>query len=310
MSYRLKFIGQPSTLQPDIGNNFPGSVADQINLHLDTLAGQGGGTLQLAQGTYDIDSTIYVPANTNIVGVGMPTLRQATDTDNVMMVNRRFDTVGGYGADGNITIEGIVFDDTIRTNGSVATFGDCIGIGHAENVHIRNCVFIEPKFHGVDIAGSRYVTVENCKAVGGVNAQLQVDEASNNAILGIVGDSTPSQFVMLSRNHLHDARFWAFHIHNDGANNVTIIDNFIESAEIGIRSDPGTTGVENFIISRNIFKDTNNASLSLLSGVDKIIITDNLIDGGFVDIDSSLGSLTNLQSSGNLVVNTTQNNLP
>ena len=90
--------------------------------------------IYLVHGDYILDSTIYIPSNTKIIGLGKVTIK--ANGLNAYFVNKTNGRTIGYNGTKNITIENITFDGLDSVDGLTL-----IGIGHAENVLIENCEF-------------------------------------------------------------------------------------------------------------------------------------------------------------------------
>lgn len=107
-----------------------------IQFSLNELASAGGGTLYINPGTYLIDSTILVPSNVSIIGLGEVIFARNASI-NCLLRNKADGVTGGYGANKNIRIENITFDGKGTTE-------DCtlVAIGHAQNISFINCSFV------------------------------------------------------------------------------------------------------------------------------------------------------------------------
>ena len=113
--------------------------------------------IYLVQGDYTLDSTIYIPGNTKIVGLGKVTIK-ATGL-NCYFSNKTNGQAIGYDGTKNITIENIAFDGLNSTNGLTL-----VGIGHAENITIENCEFKNlHMWHMIEFNAVFNGYIRNCK---------------------------------------------------------------------------------------------------------------------------------------------------
>ncbi|MDM5329823.1 right-handed parallel beta-helix repeat-containing protein [Neobacillus sp. CF12] len=148
-----------------------GTIGDGI--HNDTAAiqkaldaakqGQGHIQVVVPKGTYKLTQTLRIYQDTHLLlKDGVVFLRSHDDS---MLVNGDpGDMYEGYNGNGNITIEGGVWD------GNVLEYPDAfnaIGIARAENVTIRNIEVRDvADDHGIDLNSSKNVLIENSRFVG------------------------------------------------------------------------------------------------------------------------------------------------
>lgn len=113
--------------------------------------------IYLVQGDYTLDSTIYIPGNTKIVGLGKVTIK-ATGL-NCYFSNKTNGQAISYDGTKNISIENITFDGLNSDSGLTL-----IGIGHAENVLIENCEFKNlHRWHMIEFNAVFNGYIRNCK---------------------------------------------------------------------------------------------------------------------------------------------------
>lgn len=113
--------------------------------------------IYLVHGDYILDSPIYIPGNTKIVGLGKVTIK-ATGL-NAYFLNKTNGQSIGYNGTKNITIENITFDGLDSADGLTL-----IGIGHAENVLIENCEFKNlHRWHMIEFNAVSNGYIRNCK---------------------------------------------------------------------------------------------------------------------------------------------------
>ena len=113
--------------------------------------------IYLVQGDYTLDSIIYIPSNTKIVGLGKVTIK-ATGL-NCYFSNKTNGQAIGYNGTKNISIENITFDGLDCANGLTL-----VGIGHAENITIENCEFKNlHMWHMIEFNAVFNGYIRNCK---------------------------------------------------------------------------------------------------------------------------------------------------
>ena len=113
--------------------------------------------IYLVHGDYILDSPIYIPSNTKIVGLGKVTIK-ATGL-NAYFLNKTNGQAISYDGTKNITIENITFDGLNNADGLTL-----IGIGHAENVLIENCEFKNlHRWHMIEFNAVFNGYIRNCK---------------------------------------------------------------------------------------------------------------------------------------------------
>lgn len=215
---------------------------------------------------------IVIPRNTTLRGVKgrtwlirLPSETTPTVDDGVAIVNKDYNTATGYNAHGNITIEGISFQESQDPTVYVAN-GDFIGFAHADGITIRDCSAYNVGTHFADIAGCRNVLIENNYIYNEVRASsasaIQIDWTNTGTILGISGasaDLTPCQNVKILANTIEKCfGSYGIHLHNtagDAMRNIVISNNVVnvDSASFGIGKD-GTTNIIDFTVSDNVIK--------------------------------------------------------
>jgi len=200
----------------DFGAQADGVTDDTVAIQnaLNYAESLGGGVVQLMPGTHIISIAesassnycISVPANITLRGYGMKATivtRPAAEraVPGVLIVNKNYDTVGGYLADSNQ-----VFEDFGVTDGAttpVRLNGDLIGIGHSNGCIIQRMWFGNHDQHAVDVAQSRNVIIQYCECHNEVNATgggtFQLDAG---LIEGIVLDGTPTKDCVIHSNNI------------------------------------------------------------------------------------------------------------
>jgi polygalacturonase len=190
-----------------------GAIGDGI--HNDTAAiqkalnvakdGQGHTQVVVPKGTYKLTKTLRMYQDTHLLlKEGVVFLRSHNDS---MLVNGDpGDMYDDYNGNGNITIEGGVWD------GNVLEYPDAfnaIGIARAENVTIRNIEIRDvADDHGIDLNSSKNVLIENSRFVGFLDTTgdqsryfSEAIQVSEHTKLGFsqIGefDGTPNQNVTI-----------------------------------------------------------------------------------------------------------------
>ena len=113
--------------------------------------------IYLAQGEYILTDIIFIPNNTEIVGLGEVIIK--AKNINCCFCNYTTGFASGYNGTKNITIRNITFDGENNNTGLTL-----VGIGHAENVTIENCTFKNlQKWHMIEFNAVRWGHIKNCK---------------------------------------------------------------------------------------------------------------------------------------------------
>ena len=113
--------------------------------------------IHLVNGEYTLDSIIYIPSNTKIVGLGKVIIK-GTGL-NAYFVNKTNGQAIAYNGSNNITLQNLIFDGLNNSSGLTL-----VGIGHAENITIENCEFKNlHMWHMIEFNGVRHGFIRNCK---------------------------------------------------------------------------------------------------------------------------------------------------
>lgn len=113
--------------------------------------------IYLVNGEYTLDSIIYIPSNTKIVGLGKVIIK-GTGL-NAYFVNKTNGQAIAYNGSNNITLQNLIFDGLNNSSGLTL-----VGIGHAENITIENCEFKNlHMWHMIEFNGVRHGFIRNCK---------------------------------------------------------------------------------------------------------------------------------------------------
>ena len=113
--------------------------------------------IYLVNGEYTLDSIIYIPSNTKIVGLGKVIIKGTGI--NAYFLNKTNGQAVAYNGSNNITLQNLIFDGLNNSSGLTL-----VGIGHAENITIENCEFKNlHMWHMIEFNGVRHGYIRNCK---------------------------------------------------------------------------------------------------------------------------------------------------
>lgn len=178
--------------------------APAIQAALNAVRDAGGGMVTVPYGTYKLTTLpLRIYKNTHLRLINGATLVRG-DVIKTMIVNGVADA-SGYNGQGNIIIEGGIWD--MRGTGLTSP-ANCISIGHATNVIIRDAQFKDiPGYHGIEFNATHTAIVENCRFEGYTDTggrdfseAIQIDLAKGSGQFGSFGvyDSTPCVFVSVT----------------------------------------------------------------------------------------------------------------
>ncbi len=158
--------------------------------------------IYLVSGEYTLDSIIYIPSNTKIIGLGEVTIK-ATGL-NCYFANKTNGQAIEYSGTKNITIENITFDGLNNASGLTM-----IGIAHAMNITIENCNFKNlHKWHMIEFNAVNKGYIKNCtfdnygtSGSGGTEA-VQLDSMISESQYPWFGnyDGTANKFIIIEGN--------------------------------------------------------------------------------------------------------------
>lgn len=159
--------------------------------------------IYLAQGEYTLTDIIFIPNNTEIVGLGEVVIKASNI--NCCFCNYTTGFASEYNGTKNITIRNITFDG--ENNNAGLTL---VGIGHAENVTIENCSFKNlQKWHMIEFNAVRRGYIKNCKfdnyGTSGTNGTeaIQLDSMISEAQFPWYGiyDGTANESIIIEGNY-------------------------------------------------------------------------------------------------------------
>jgi len=159
----------------DFGAVGDGNADDTLAIQnaLDACGAAGGGVCFFPSGTYlgSIHTSPHphavwlVPANVTVRGVGAFNTcltRPAAERGDsaILMVNKNYDNLLSYTADGGIVIEDLQFKEGALT--PIKSQGALLGIGGSDSVVVRNCKFKDNDQPAIDIVQSKNISVIGC----------------------------------------------------------------------------------------------------------------------------------------------------
>ena len=210
--------------------------------------------IYLVNGEYTLDSIIYIPSNTKIVGLGKVIIK-GTGL-NAYFVNKTNGQAVAYNGSNNITLQNLIFDGLNNSSGLTL-----VGIGHAENITIENCEFKNlHMWHMIEFNGVRHGFIRNCKF-------------ENYGTSGNKGTEAVQLDSMIS-----EAQFPWFGNYDITANDHIIIEgNYftnISTKCIGGHSFTNWAIQRNIIIQNNKFEDVHTAIS--INDFENLNITNNI----------------------------------
>lgn len=173
-----------------------------LRSYLEKLEKDGGGTLTIKKGTYNIPCTLYVPSNVTIklksgailkktAKTGSKKLKAGTSVLELVPPSRSAKKAGvkKYAGSKNVTISGSG-KAAINISGAAGSAG--IAVGHAKNITISGITFKGMKDDSyINIAASKKVSVTGCKFQKSKAAATPI---SNYAISLEVPDAATKSF--------------------------------------------------------------------------------------------------------------------
>ncbi|MGR6760686.1 hypothetical protein ACU1JV_02400 [Paenibacillus sp. T2-29] len=278
-----------------------------IQSALDYLERVGGGKLILGKGTYLLSiaksihskACIVIPAGVIIEGSGMGVtiikrISSERKQNGVLLVNKGYDTKGGFKAAGNIVLRNFTITDGDVTS-KPRTYGDLIALGHANNVLIERVQSLNHDQHFVDICGSRNITVRdsisnNLQDTYGT-ATIQVDRAKNLGIWGLLLDGTNPKNITIENNKINSMSELVLQLGHDQsiAGDIRVVKNAINclnkaKAQIAIGKDEDTSILTANIKNNQIkLNNANSVGVNLVANtanrLENISIAGNTITG-------------------------------
>lgn len=144
-----------------------------LRSYLEKLEENGGGTLVLKKGTYNVCSTLYVPSNVTIKLKSGTTIKKTTSTGTKKVKSTKYlfqlikskssqkKNVKALKASRNVTIQG---SGTAVINMGKVSGGIGISMAHSYNVSVKGVQFKNRKGGSyVAMSGCRKITIDKCK---------------------------------------------------------------------------------------------------------------------------------------------------
>lgn len=140
--------------------------------YMEQLEYAGGGTINIAAGTYVLSHSVCIPSNVTVNFADGARIQKVKATNTNLATNKTMfeivppskegvkNSVGGYNGSQNVVLQGNG-NAVIDCNNVVNAMA--VVMGHANNVTIRNIAFTnEYGSHFIELNSSQNVTVENC----------------------------------------------------------------------------------------------------------------------------------------------------
>ncbi|USK78953.1 right-handed parallel beta-helix repeat-containing protein [Peribacillus frigoritolerans] len=138
-------------------------VSSFIQQELYFLKAEGGGTLYVPRGVWKMQSTVKIPSNVTIKSDKNAIFIRNAEI-NALFINDSDGTIGGYGANENITIEGGIFDGNTANFTALMTL---VAFKHAKNIKILGSEFRNiTDWHFNEISACRDVKIFDSKYTG------------------------------------------------------------------------------------------------------------------------------------------------
>ena len=269
-----------------------------LNETFDVIAAGGNVNIFIREGTYLVNSPIFLNSNTHIKGAGMErTIIQNSGSMAGIFLTANYNA-SGYDGVKNITIE----DLHLKSPGFDA--GELLGTAHAQNIKIRRVRFEDWQKHAIEINSTKRAFVEKCDFI--LNSQtednkdkeaVQIDsaDASGNWIISFNADGTPCDFVKIEDCYFHmDGSLGAARgigTHNTATNvhrRIYILNNHFEKVHFAVNFN--VAYLQDVVIRRNYVKRNPdyayaNSYAFYLQRITNCQVEDNFIydygDGGY-----------------------------
>lgn len=272
---------------------------------MDQVERNGGGTVVVKAGTYNITNEIPIPSNTTIKLENGVVMKKKAETGTTALPSNNgiFAFVepkhssstpvvySGYGGVHDVNIVGPEQGSAIIDNNSYQT-GICLVMAHCKNVKIENITFINGNGgHFIELDASTNVSISGCRFEGHVDSRVNNKEAINldtpdKETLGFIRnwtsyDQTPNLGIKITNNTFVNQEV-AIGSHSYSENkphrNITIEGNYIDGcdgAAIQMMNWNNVTVRNNTIT--NVSKNAMHPYALVLSGVTNPKIMNNHI---------------------------------
>src|SRR5690554_588068 len=173
--------------------------ATKINEYLSQVSIGGGGDVIVPSRIYAISTTLTIPSNINLVGVGMPTFKNIGIIDAPMFLVRNKQQV---------SLSNLKLDFN-KSNTIMSGTEHCIRVSSSDQIKIENCILENTRGDGVYITSSSNVTV--------FKNEIRNHDRNGIAIAG----NTHNCYIR--ENHIHSGTFAG--INAESANTESIVEN-------------------------------------------------------------------------------------
>ncbi len=331
----------------DYGANGSDTENDRTGIQNALDVEHDGGTLTVdfPEGTYYIDSTLWVRSDTTLKLSDDVTII-STDTRDTAMVSAgvKEDEISGYGKASNIVVDGGVWDRNARGYQGSGFF-----IYHCQNVTLQNLTVQNVNYEGhqIDFSGVKNGTVKNCILRDYAGADLSYNNAEavhldvtmeSTAYSATPYDNTPCQDITVDGcqfinchggvgNHHYDVSESGITVTNNTFENLTgVCVNVPYMTNVKISGNTGnniqnfcrvTNGASNIEISNNTLNcKTMNSSVSNKHAIyiynGKATVTGNTINNAQQTAIYLMGegsSASTATITGNTITNSVENGI-
>lgn len=249
--------------------------------------------IYLINGTYNLTKVLYVPSNTELIGLGQVIIQ--ADGLQCYIINKSLEGALGYNGSKNIHIENITFNGKSKADGLTM-----LAFGHAEHITIKDCIFTDlHMWHMIELNAVQHGLIYGCKFKNygnvGANATeaIQLDAMLGEAQFPWFGsyDNTACRFITIENNTFEDIGKTAIGHHsfksgvvlrdvlikNNFFNRVNTCINLIDFKNLTITENKAYD-MHGFFMSQNANNDCNVLNISK-----------NLVQGYFINSIDGLG---------------------
>lgn len=250
-----------------------GATAREIQEALDENAnGDYELTVNIPTGTYNLDRTLYVYANTTIKADSEAILIKQSGYG-AMVEAKIINDKGGYNTNRNITIDGGIWDSTPVMNNSAGT--ETFRFIHSNNITIINATLcnVPDGSHLIVLAGVQNATISNCKFYGYQNWE-KAKTPKEAVQLDIVHSA-----VQVPTNQAAEVKW-----DDLPCDNITIKESEFYNFSRGIGSHTAVAGKlhTNITIANNNFHELSDSAIRLYNYADTVVsgnTISNVVEG-------------------------------
>lgn len=294
---------------------------------IDGLSALGGGTLWLQEGTYLISTTLTVPSNVTIRGLGPASILKTANAANV-------DTVTVAASASNVTLADLKLDGN-RANQTGAVY--CVRTDSPTNLAIDGCEIASARAAGLFLTANTTVTatrIENSRirdcgtyaadirAANGLSitncdieswGQVTAASPAIKLVMGGSGGVTANVDVTITGNRFKNTVGTQFAIESSAGANAVVTDGATISGNVFDGGGLGGNGVSGYFINSSMVGNSHpNGSGTHRSGYEidgqNVTIAGNTIEDGIIALTSvASGTEKNFTIVGNDITNTKAN---